>query len=1015
MISRLLRFAAVLLSVFYAATSTAAGQEPEQKHQFYIEKQEARLALTLFAQQAEQQVLFPLNRVKDIEANRLVGAYTTEQGIDILLRDTGLEPVFSKNRVLTIVASKKAAPEESTMKFEKKKLSGMIAFLTAMFGGGQTAMAVENGNGDDSIEEIVVTASYAGSLASALDQKRMADGIVDSVKAEDIGKFPAVNIAEAVQRIPGVSITREAGEGQFVSVRGLGPTFQAVTFNGAPIAYNENIRNSGQSGRQFRFRILPADLISGVGVYKSPTADMIDGGIGSNIDVATQNPLDGDGFTSINVFANYDEQSEQSNPNAAISYGWNNEDKNFGFIGGLSRSEREVRFDRFQTEGFSTFTIDGQEVERAGNLQATLEQEKRQRTSAFGAMKWQPSDQLELGLDVLYSKFENEILEDRIRFEGDSGTSLAGSTIIENGLVVADSRVGGRVSRNLEASAQTHENLFVKLGGDWQINDDWNVSAFYSFSEADSKLDLPLQRIEARTVGGVDGNGNSVDYSYDLRGGVNSQSLPVFSTSVNLADPNAIPFRRYRIRPIESNDEDNSFLADIERQFEGVITGVKAGIQWTERSRDYQRRDRTLVGPDVDGSFYNRSIPNAYGDIFGSGALHQVGGNVGLFTGSFGLNPNDNALNNPTNSDRRNSYGVEEEILATYARFDFEAEASGVPIEGNFGLRYVTTDTDVLGNESVADGSGGTTIQPRTFSSSYSEVLPSINANFKFTDNVQMRLGLSRSMTRPSLADLRSTLTPNSTAVSDLADAAAQGQAAIDAAIVDLRNGGELVGIAGNPNLDPYLSWNLDASFEWYFDDFGALTIAAFYKDIDGFIASVVQDELLTVSGVQTSFAIQRPINAGKASVSGIELGYTTKWENGFGLTATGTVTDSSAELDLPTGQVTANLQGVSDLSYNISPFYEKGPIQARISYTWRSEFDRGFSLNTSSGRAFTVGAFGSLDFSLSYDINERFSVYVSGVNMLDEVETAYETNKAFIRELNDYGRSYNVGVRASF
>lgn len=139
--------------------------------------------------------------------------------------------------------------------------------------------------------DIVVT-GYASSLTTALSQKRKATNVIDVVKAEDIGKFPAQNIAEALQRVPGVSIVRDRGEGVFVRIRGLGAQFQVVTLNDRSVAVNENVRDSGQSGRQFRFDTLPSELMSAVEVIKSPRASLDEGGIGGTINLRTFRPLD---------------------------------------------------------------------------------------------------------------------------------------------------------------------------------------------------------------------------------------------------------------------------------------------------------------------------------------------------------------------------------------------------------------------------------------------------------------------------------------------------------------------------------------------------------------------------------------------------------------------------------------------------------------------------------------------------------------------------------------------------
>ena len=880
---------------------------------------------------------------------------------------------------------------------------------------------------DETIEEVVVV-GFSRSLEAAIDGKRNADQIIDSVVAEDIGKFPAVNISEALQRVPGVSIHRDRGEGLEVSVRGLGPNFQFTTLNGVPIAYNENIRDSGQGGRIFRFRVLAADLIERVNVIKSPTADNLDGGIGSTIDIRTRNPLDAGTFASGRAFANFEEQAEDWNPNGNISAGWVNDDETFGVLGGFAVANRALQFERFLIRGWGAASND---PTFSGPVEATLEVEDRQRSTLFGAAQWRPSDTVELQVDIMRSEYERDILEDRIRFERSGGVSAPGATVVENGFVVADTIIGGRINNNLEASLQNHVNQFVKASGVFSIAGDWEVRPAISYSSADSDLDLPLQRIDARTNGGVDGLGNTVEYSFDLRGAVAKQGIPTFSTNIDVANPDAIPFRRFRVRPINSEDEDTTFLLDLDGPIEFNIAGLsfdelRFGGQFTDRSRNYQRRDRTLELIDrsatVDGSFYGRLTPSAYGDIFGSGSISQwTAADPNAFLSAFQL-PASAPLNPPNQGDLGNSYGVDEEIVAAYVRSDFNSAIGGVDLTGNVGIRFVSTDQMIVGSELIAveDSAGGFNTErvPATFGGSYDAWLPSINAAFDLSESTKFRLSVARTLTRPSLADLRSALTPNSSAVSELAEFG-------EAAIPSLAANFDLVANAGNPNLRPYTAWNLDASFEWYFDDFGAITIAGFWKGIDDFILRTISPQLLTVSGVTTTFEVSSPQNIGKVSITGLELGYTNRWELGsgfLGLASTFAAVEATRRTNLRNGGVArASLNEVPKISYSIAPFVEYGDFTARLGYTWTDEREGGLNANPGSldnnAPEFNSihGDFGILDLSADYTLTENAKVFVEISNITDEVATGYPGTDRLVLELNDFGRNFNVGVSVRF
>lgn len=941
------------------------------------------------------------------------------------------------------MSTKSLINPRTTLPVRSKRLPKMLLALAMAVAVPASASAEQAEQ--TAIEEIVVY-GFSGGLDKALDLKRSADSISDAIVASDIGKLPAVNLAEALQRVPGVSINREGGEGQFVSVRGLGPNFQSVTFNGAPIAFNENVRNSDQTGRQFRFRIIPADLIGGLVVTKSPTADLIDGGIGSNLDLQTVKPLDKGTFLAGRAFYNYDGQSGESSPNGSLSGGWKNDDSTFGLIGGVSFQEREIRFDRLQTFGYSNADVAGQQVLH-GRLSATVEQEKRERASFLGGAQWTPIHDLELTLDVLYSEFDNEISENRVTFDFNRfAGAVPGSVRTQEGrlngedvtLLTAVSSVdAARINRNAEHSAQAHENLFVNFKADYQVGG-WQVQPSVSYSEAISGLETPLQRIDSRTSNSV-GNGVGIDFDLgdDPIGAIGINTL---TTNVDLRDPGSVPFRRYRIRPINSVDEDTTYKLDLERDLDGNVMGLnltalELGGQYSDRKRDYQRRDRTLVARDgitVDDSFYSYQVPSdAFEDIIDNFTNGWAGPSLDTFSQAFvGANGEFDSVRvqatdlEATSSDLQRSYGVDEQVTALYARLDFESEFHGIPVNGNLGVRWVETDSQVVGTILQpgvgSDGSLETVVVPTSFDGNYSEVLPSLNLNFDLREDVLLRLAFSKSLTRPSLADLRTALVPNSLLTSEIFERG--GDALTD---VNFDEVGERTGTGGNPNLQPYASTNVDASLEWYFEDFGAVSFSAFYKDIADYIGSssgvesllyAVDPSLGQGGTLAVDTLISRPENLGDVAVTGVELGYTDKWDNGLGLATSITFVEST----LDNNGITEELQGVSDINYSISPFYERGNFEAHLSWTWRSEH------NTNSNATIGTDAanrgqqpvnddFGQLDFGASYKINEYFTVYVEGVNLSNERQASFIVNDTFFRQAQAYGRSFNLGVKGSF
>jgi iron complex outermembrane recepter protein len=920
----------------------------------------------------------------------------------------------------------------------KKKISTLAAFIAAAVHGGYVVAAQENSDDTSAVEEIVVTASYSGGLKKALDVKRNAPSIADAIIAEDIGKLPAVNVAEALQRVPGVTINREAGEGQFVSVRGLGPNFQSVTFNGSPIAFNENVRNSDQSGRQFRFNVIPADLIGGIVVTKSPTANIIDGGIGSNLDLETVNPLSKEPFLITRFHANHEQLSGEVSPNAAVSTGWKNSDETFGVMAGVSYQERDVRFERLQTFGYSNVKLNGQNARMVSELATTVEEEHRERASFLGGVEWRPIDNLSVSMDALYSKFDNEIAENRIFYSmGGTNTVVAAvdpnSVVIRNGVVTAAQIVnGGRISRNAEFSAQEHENSFVDLSMEYSVGD-WQFEPSISYSEATSSLPTPLQRIESETLSSA-----SVSYAFDLgTNPVNDARIEKLDSNLNLRDPAAVPFRRYRIRPIYSTDKDTTALFDISHELDLAfgdvqLTEFKTGLQYTERSRDYQRRDRNMEarsGVAVNGSFYDVALPSdVFSETIGVSDNGWVGPNFDKFQNAFigsraefqsALVQPDALI--PTNADLQNSYGIEEDVTALYGMQDFESMFFGVPLSGNLGVRWVKTETLVAGTIVTAGStsSGGVTtiVTPTNFAGEYTELLPSLNLNFDLTDSVMLRIGITKALTRPSLADLRTAVVPNSSFVSDVFE---RGQTAIN------DTNGMPTGVGGNAQLKPYVATNFDTSVEWYFEDFGALSVSVFHKEIEDFIASVENVETLVfavdpvknkgVTNLPANILIARPRNVGDATVTGLELGYIDRLDMGLGLSSNITFVDASVD----NNGKEQELQGVSDFSYSLTPFFESGPFEIHFSWTWRSEHNTSSNISigttaATDGQQFGADDFGSLDFGASYQFNDNAQVFIEGINITEERQAAFVGNDDVFLQAHSYGRTVNLGVKASF
>ncbi len=872
------------------------------------------------------------------------------------------------------------------------------------------------------VAPVEVIGQFAESIDTALTEKRRAAVIQDSVSAARIGELPAANLAEALQRIPGVAIEREVGEGQFVSVRGLGPLFQSVTLNGAPVAFNENIRNSTQSGRQFRFRALSADLLAGATLTKSATADLVDGGIGSNIDIRTIRGLGGPAFLSGQAVSHHEDRSGDTTGEFSLSGRWRNADRRLGLVGGVSTQDRNVQFDRLQTQRYRDMVVDGQTVAVPNDIRTTLEREDRTRISLFAGAQWRPNDRVTIDFDTLASRFENAIREDRIVYElGERvtpGAIVPGSVRITDGVLTGVALTNGRISNNLEVSDQIHDNIAssLSLETDWA---GWRLQPRVSYSRALSGLATPLQRIAAVSPEGV---GYVLDFGPDPLG---ERSITRLRTSFDLTDPRRLTPSRYGVRAIDVDDDDLTLQIAAERALDRSIGGLRferlrLGGQFSDRGRDYERRDREAAlrpGRSVDPSFYDIMIPsNAFSGVIRDGQGPWAGADFDRFRDAFVVpGEYDGVIFSagdlaPTGTDMQGSYRVGERLAAAYVRLDLSGSIAGLPASGDIGLRAVSSQTEVEGSILGVDPAGALQVRPLIHNGSGMDWLPSANLTVELGPRTLLRFAASRTLTRPSLADLGAATVPASTLVSAVFE---RGQAEIDHPSPFTI----FTGVGGNPDLKPYSAVSLDVSFEHYFDGFGGFSLAAFHKVIDDYVLVVNQTERLTFATrvgppVLVDVLMSRPRNVGRATVTGLEAGYSRRWSSGLGLWASATLTDAvSHETG---GGPTTDLQGVSRASYSISPFIERGPFEAHLSWTWRSPFRSIADLQGGGVSAFVVGEAGVLDAAASWRLAKKVSLFAEASNLTDAVDVAYDGVRSRPLQITRSGRSFGLGLKFS-
>ena len=974
----------LLVAVATAGAPTVVWAQDGSVQTFDIPAQDARRALVDLCLSAGCELAFVAPPGRTLPSHAVRGRMGWRAAVAELLRDTPLRYRFVGARGLRVWGEPARTAPVAPVVVEPSELA-----------------------------PVEVIGRFAGQVEESLRRKRQADMISDSASAARIGELPAANLAEALQRVPGVAIEREVGEGQFVSVRGLGPLFQSVTLNGAPVAFNENIRNSTQSGRQFRFRALSAELLAGAQITKSATPDLIEGGIGSNINIETISGLGGDPFLSLHAGGAVEDRARAIRPDVSVAGRMVSKNGDWGLVGGLAQEERSVVYDRFQIQRYANLVLDGQAVAAPSDVRTTVEQEDRRRRSLFLGGDWAASPTTRFSFNSLISAFDNAIREDRLVYGlGERLMEPGATATVRDGVVVGGVIPAARIDNNTEFSQQSHLNLIVSASVEFALGD-WLVTPRVSASSARSRLDTPLERIYAQST-------QKVAYAVDLDGAVDSRRAPSITTSLNLLDPAALRSQKMGVRAIESVDDDLTLMADARRGLNidaGLIrlSEVRLGLQVSDRSRDYQRRDREAVlrpGAVFTADFMGVRTPKGVFDgLIGQHPGGWATADFARFRDAFIIpNEHDGIMVlprdlTPTGADLQNSYAVSERVGAAYVRLDFDGSAGTAPFFGNFGLRAVSTRTGVDGALLEAGPQGALAIRPVSHAGEATLLLPSANIAFDLDPHRRLRLAASRTMTRPSLADLRLATAPASMLVSSIYE---RGQAEIN----DPSPGTIFSGIGGNPALKPYVSTNLDLSYEWSFTD-GALSVAVFHKRIDDFIALVAAPEVLifeTRAGplVQAQVSMLRPRNLGRAESRGLELGLHKKLASGFGLWASATWTDSRG----PNGET--RLTGVSDLAYSINPFFERGSVSAGLSWSWRSAFKSEADMQGGGVSNFIIASAGYLDAQASYDLTPGTQIVVAASNLTDTTDLAYEGDKSRLLQLGRVGRSLTVSLRWS-
>ncbi|MGZ4977456.1 MAG: TonB-dependent receptor [Methylobacter sp.] len=822
----------------------------------------------------------------------------------------------------------------------------------------------DNSAGDDGtivLEDILVVGKHA-SLASAQEIKRDKMEIVDSVVADDINKLPDINVTDALSRITGVQILRDRGEGAGVAIRGL--TQMETLLNGREVF-------TAGSGRTLDFADIPSEMLAGIDVYKTSSANHIEGGVGGTIDLRTHRPFDFKGrqlLGSARVIHGNLVDKEEPQFSTLLSDRWQTE--GFGEFGALVNFAYQRR--AWQEDQKSagnpvalSYIIPGQAVIVPNGTSESSSLGHRERTAGSLVLQWRPSDGLELYAEGHYAEFktiQNTYQMNVIPYDPKARsfpTFAAGSATLFPGTNDLQSIrwTNAPISILSFARDTVDRTQQAAVGGSW-TKDALTLKTDLSYTKSFNNL----------FFSGPVFSGTAAIFNQNLSG-------PIPATSIggtDLLNPANFQYASlaYRTRPFNGELSTAQLEGDYELSG-GFIKSVSAGFRYAKRRAGNAPglifADTAVSGisaADKSGYVMTNPVDDFLGGEGSSIGSYMVGNldfarDAAGLRNAFGITAPIPSAGNPLSV-----WGISEETQAGYLMSKFEAKS--FPLDGNIGLRAVRTLESVTGSRS-APSSG--TVLPINIDSTDIDYLPSLNLRYQLVKDLYLRAGFSKTITRqnfdqlsPSLTLIRNTVNPS------------------------LNQGG-----AGNPELKPIRSDNLDLAVEKYFNPTTSVYITGFLKQVDGFVTTVSNPEVHD----GFTYQVSRPQNGTDATINGFETGYQQfydflpSWFSGLGMQANYTYIDSETPSSI-LGQ-NVPLQNLSKHSYNLVGMYEKGPFSARVAYNWRDTFLSGISNIVGVGAlpVYTHG-YGWLDASVGYRVNDHFSFTVEGMNLLNTLRRSY-------------------------
>lgn len=815
------------------------------------------------------------------------------------------------------------------------------------------------GEKTDAIDNMIVYGQRAGQ-ASAINRQKNAKNIMSIVSADTITQSPDQNAAEALQRLPGISIQRDQGEGRFVAIRGIDPNLNNVTINGI------NVPSPESGVRSVAMDVIPSELIQSLEVTKTVTPDMDASAIGGSIEVKSLSAFDREGKSfSATIQGSYNELMEDTSPKVSGSFTdiYQLSSAQLGIAAAVSWFERKFGSHNVETDGgWANFeykdnaTGEDTEAFSAEEIEQRHYEIIRERLGAAINVDLQTSITDKYYLKTLYSRFSDDEFRTRNQYKFDKG-NIDLTRYTNNSAQFIDAEM----ERDTKDRYEEQEILSVVLGGEHQLNE-WLVKYDLGYSKSSEK---EPNRIDSTFVGD----------DFNL-GYLSTGEFPQLTQVDAAHDLSNVEMDEVAYENNYTEDESLSFKVDITRDFvwQNNNGQFKFGVKHQARKKKNEL-DVTIYDGGFDGvtaENFGTSAPNYSLGNFGPGIDERLlRTHVLLNRNDFDINQLDSEIDTVGSS-----FNSEEDITAAYAMLTLTIDDWQIVT----GLRYEDTRFATLGNrvELIVDeinDDENVIISPWQVAKNYDHLLPSINVKYTPSNKVVARFAYTQTIARPTFGD-------------SAAYQVIESEVTEDEGKIETERKAEV----GNPDLEAYKSNNLDLSVEYYPGNIGVLSAALFYKDIDNYIVQAeVQD-----NGQWDGFnEVTQAINGGSASLTGLELAWTKNFTSGIFISANSTFVNTDD-----------NLPNQADTIGNLMLGYENKKFSARLSTSYNSERFQFID----NDAAVYEDTHTQVDFTAKYYIDDTMQVYFNAVNLTDEPMYLYHGTDKYNYQYETYGASFELG-----